>query len=452
MLRWTPRERSNAPCILFAAIVNLQCSHPVLHSKTSINTSRPIFSVYMRFKPLPGKKCLQSVFAICNCNRTILARTPPWGECLQSVFAICNSNRTILARTPLWGEVPAECICNLQLQPDDLGSNLSLGRMPAECICNLQLQSDDLGSNPSLGRSACRVYLQSAIAAGRSWLEPLPGENACRVYLQSAIAIGRSWLEPLSGEKCLQSVFAICNCNRTILARTPPFTSLGRNACRVYLQSAIATEHLLAIGQPSICNCSRTSAIAAEHLQLQPSICNCSRGCICNCSRAFAIAVQLQPSICNCSRASAIVTENAHAHVQFELRQRRASQLYPVKFRVKFITNIDAVGGWMPTASRSVGTFFLLIYSGIAAASRRGCPASGGPRHANHHVPNASGGGVCAPSVPCSGSALLATRAGQSHAATPRSAQRAKKDLDLSGALPNISRASAVAASLQRCN
>ena len=113
---------------------------------------------------------------------------------------------------------------------------------------------------------------------------------------------------------------------------------------------------------------------------------------------------------------------------------------------------IDAVGGWMPTASRSVGTFFLLIYSGIAAASRRGCPASGGPRHANHHVPNASGGGVCAPSVPCSGSALLATRAGQSHAATPRSAQRAKKDLDLSGALPNISRASAVAASLQRCN
>jgi hypothetical protein len=308
-------------------------------------------------EPLSGEKCLQSVFAICNCNRTILAQTSPWGECLQSVFAICNCNRTILVRTPPF---------------------TSLGRMPAECICNLQLQSDDLGSNPSLH---------------------------------------------LPGEKCLQSVFAICNCNRAS-----------------------------AIGQPSICNCSRTSAIAAEHLQLQPSICNCSRGCICNCSRAFAIAVQLQPSICNCSRASAIVTENAHAHVQFELRQRRASQLYPVKFRVKFITNIDAVGGWMPTASRSVGTFFLLIYSGIAAASRRGCPASGGPRHANHHVPNASGGGVCAPSVPCSGSALLATRAGQSHAATPRSAQRAKKDLDLSGALPNISRASAVAASLQRCN
>ena len=40
--------------------------------------------------------------------------------------------------------------------------------------------------------------------------------------------------------------------------------------------------------------------------------------------------------------------------------------------------------------------FFILIYSGIAAASRRGCPASGGPRHANHHVPNASGGRVSA--------------------------------------------------------
>jgi hypothetical protein len=34
----------------------------------------------------------------------------------------------------------------------------------------------------------------------------------------------------------------------------------------VYLQSAIAAEHLQL--QPSICNCSRASAIAAEHLQL----------------------------------------------------------------------------------------------------------------------------------------------------------------------------------------
>jgi hypothetical protein len=147
---------SNATCILFVAIVKLQCSHPVLHSKTSINTSRPMFSVYLWFKPLPGEKCLQSVFAICNCNRTILARTPsctlPGDKCLQSVFAICNCNRTILARTPSWGEMPAECICNLQLHSDDLGSNPSLGRMPAECICNLQLHSDDLGSNPSLGR------------------------------------------------------------------------------------------------------------------------------------------------------------------------------------------------------------------------------------------------------------------------------------------------------------
>ena len=54
----------------------------------------------------------------------------------------------------------------------------------------------------------------------------------------------------------------------------------------------------------------------------------------------------------------------------------------------------------MPTASRSVGTFLILIYSGIAAASRRGCPASGGPRRTLtiKRVPNASGG-VCAPPV-----------------------------------------------------
>ena len=48
-----------------------------------------------------------------------------------------------------------------------------------------------------------------------------------------------------------------------------------------------------------------------------------------------------------------------------------------------------------------MGRSFLLIYSGIAAASRRGCPASGGPRHANHHVPNASGGRVCALGISC---------------------------------------------------
>ena len=219
-----PPAGSNAPCILFVAIVNLQCSHPVLHSKTSINTSRPIFPVYMRFKPLPGEECLQSVFAICNCNRTILARTSPWGE------------------------VPAECICNLQLQSDDLGSNLSAGE---KC-------------------------LQSVFAIC----------NCNRTILART---------PPWGE-CLQSVFAICNCNRTILRWLEPLP-LGRNACRVYLQSAIATEHLQ-LG-------SRASAIAAEHLQLQPSICNWAaehlqlQPNICNCSRTSDL--QLQPSICNCN-------------------------------------------------------------------------------------------------------------------------------------------------------
>ena len=99
MLRWTPRERSNAPCILFAAIVNLQCSHPVLHSKTSINTSRPIFSVYMRFKPLPGENCLQSVFAICNCNRASAIGQPSICNCsrtsaIAAEHLICNCSRT----------------------------------------------------------------------------------------------------------------------------------------------------------------------------------------------------------------------------------------------------------------------------------------------------------------------------------------------------------------------
>jgi hypothetical protein len=37
---------SNTTCIPFVAIEILQHSHPVLHPKTSINTSRLIFSVY----------------------------------------------------------------------------------------------------------------------------------------------------------------------------------------------------------------------------------------------------------------------------------------------------------------------------------------------------------------------------------------------------------------------
>ena len=164
----------------------------------------------MRFKPLPGKKCLQSVFAICNSNRTILARTPPWGE------------------------------------------------LPAECICNLQLQPDDLGSNPSLGRNACRVYLQSAIAIGRSWLEPLP---------------------------------------------SPPWGEMPAECiCNLQLQPSIcnwAAEHLQL--QPNICNCSRTSAIAAEHLQLQPWVHLQLQPSICNCSSIAAEHLQLQPSICNCN-------------------------------------------------------------------------------------------------------------------------------------------------------
>ena len=133
-------RRSNATCILFVAIVKLQCSHPVLHSKTSINTSRPYLSVYMRLNPPPWVGGLQSVFAICNCNRAILARTPPWVGGLQSVFAICNCNRAALLRSPH-------------------------------------------------GRRACRVHLQSAIAT------------------ELLLAPNPSWAESL------QSVFAICNCN-----------------------------------------------------------------------------------------------------------------------------------------------------------------------------------------------------------------------------------------------
>jgi hypothetical protein len=165
---------SNATCILFVAIVKLQCSHPVLHSKTSINTSRPTFSVYLWFKPLPGEKCLQSVFAICNCNRTILARTPPWGECLQSVFAICNCNRTILARTlPLpGGRMPAECICNLQLQPS---------------ICNWATEHLQLQPN------ICNCNRASAVAAEHLQLQP----NICNC----------------SGTSDLQLQPSICNCN-----------------------------------------------------------------------------------------------------------------------------------------------------------------------------------------------------------------------------------------------
>ena len=121
---------SNATCILFVAIVKLQCSHPVFHSKTSFNTSRPYLSVYMRLKP------------------------------------------------PLGGG-PAECICNLQLQPSYLGSNPSLGGGPVQsvfAICNCNRAA--LLRSP-LGRRACRVHLQSAIATELlfapipSWAESL---------------------------------------------------------------------------------------------------------------------------------------------------------------------------------------------------------------------------------------------------------------------------------------
>ena len=154
---------SNATCILFVAIVKLQCSHPVLHSKTSFNTSRPYLSVYMRLKPPPGwgacRVYLQSAIAT---ELSWLEPLPGWGACrvyLQSAIAT-----ELLCSDPLMGGGPAECICNLQLQ-----LSCFLLRSP-------------------LGRRACRVYLQSAIATELFLLRSPLGRRACRVYLQSAIA------------------------------------------------------------------------------------------------------------------------------------------------------------------------------------------------------------------------------------------------------------------------
>ena len=113
---------------------------------------------------------------------------------------------------------------------------------------------------------------------------------------------------------------------------------------------------------------SRPERGAAEHLS---SICSRS------------------PPVCNA------VTENAHA----ELRLSICIKVCPVILLL--IQTMGAGVGWGVGCRPLRGRLglFILIYSGIAAASRRGCPASGGPRHANHHVPNARGG-VCAPLSP----------------------------------------------------
>ena len=144
------------------------------------------------------------------------------------------------------------------------------------------------------------------------------------MHLQSAIATGLSWLKPLPWAGCLQSVIAICNCNRAILAPIPSWAGS--------LQSVIA-------------------------------ICNCNR-----------VTLQLQPGICNCSRASAIVTENAHAHMQLELRL--SISIIPVGYRILPYVYRRWVGwgGGLVADRFAVGwdDLFLLIYSGIAAASRRG--------------------------------------------------------------------------------
>ena len=148
----------------------------------------------------------------------------PWAGCLQSVIAICKCNRTILAQTPPLGGEPAECNCNLQLQPSWSCSHPPLGGGPAECNCNLQLQPSWFCSDPLLGGE--------------------PAECNCNLQLQPS---------HLGSDPLLGGELAECNCNLQL--------------------------------QPS------NSAVAAGHLQLL-----------------------------NCSRASAIVTENAHAHMQLELR------------------------------------------------------------------------------------------------------------------------------------
>jgi len=191
--------------------------------------------------------------------------------------------------------------------------------------------------------------------------------------LQSAIATGLSWLKPLPWAGSLQSVIAICSCNRAILAPIPSWA--GR------LQSVIA-----------ICNCNR-AGLALIHpwaggLQSVIAICNCNRAgfapilswagslqsviAICNCNR---VTLQLQPGICNCSRASAIVTENAHAHMQLELRL--SISIIPVGYTILCIQTVGGVG-WgaccRPLRGRLGRSFFInLLRHSSSLAARMSC-------------------------------------------------------------------------------
>ena len=90
-----------------------------------------------------------------------------------------------------------------------------------------------------------------------------------------------------------------------------------------------------AASSPAICNCNRAILAPipswAGSLQSVIAICNCNR-----------VTLQLQPGICNCSRASAIVTENAHAHMKLELRL--SISIIPVGYTILCIQTVGGVG------------------------------------------------------------------------------------------------------------